>query len=239
MGFCAGAAILGLSALFSGCSSSSGAMLRTLQRAYRSEDTAHVRLNPNFSYLRITLKERVAFLARGYVDPDPRGPIEVWYSAEREVLRLQNGRLIGASGLTTEWARVELPELPSWALLARRADEFRWTRVRDLMPGYRYGIRDELAVRVVPAPAKTALLGVDPRSLTWFEETVAIPYSSGGSNLAGIKASPELDLAPARYAVEFRGGEEVVVYGEQCLRAGLCFTWQRWQAQPRGSLEGQ
>lgn len=221
----AGIATLGLISLCA-CSPDSKGLLQTLRHAYESEsDTGRIRLNPDFSYLRITLGKHVEFMARGYVDAGvegvEHGPVEVWYSAGREVLRLQNGRLVGTGGLTTDWVRVALPELPSWKSLANLADGLRWSRVRDVMPGYRFGVRDDLALRVIPAPEKSALRGVDPRALVWFEETLVLlpetPY-------------PEFDLPSARYAVDFREGEETVVYGEQCLSADFCFAWQRWQA---------
>ena len=168
------------------------------------------------------------------MDPHPQGAIQVWYSAEREVLRFQNGRLVGATGLTTEWRTVSLPELPAWQALARAEAPVRWVRTRDVMPGYRYGVRDALALRVTPAPSRSALQGLDPQALTWFEERFE---SAPG---------PDLTLPPARYAVQIQKphhpgaqgappllGEEgtgVVVYGEQCVAPQTCFTWQRWPA---------
>src|SRR5512135_2466587 len=129
------AAVLSLIAALSGCSSTSNAILQTLPYGYgRNPGVDNARLNPNFRYLRVTIGGRVVLLALGNVDSGPRGPIEVWYSAEREVLRLQNGRLVGAAGLTTEWRNVSLPELPSWSAVAHDDRAIRWTRVRDVMP---------------------------------------------------------------------------------------------------------
>ena len=108
------AAVLSLVAALTACSSTSNAILQTLPYAIgRDSKIANARLNPNFRYLRVTVGGRVVLLALGNTDSHPQGPIEVWYSAEREVLRLQNGRLVGAVGLTTEWREVSLPALPS------------------------------------------------------------------------------------------------------------------------------
>ena len=198
-----------------GCASDMNAMLETVQNATKVQrGAANPRLNPNYRFLRVTVDGRVAFLALGNEDSDPRGPVEVWYSRQREVLRFQNGRLVGAVGMTTEWRNVVLPELPSWSALAGAQQPFKWTRVRDVMPGYRYGVRDELALRATSPPQKSALQNLDPQSLHWFEEQT--------------RPGPGQTLPPARYAVELRDGKETAVYGEQCLAVGFCFTWQRW-----------
>jgi len=184
----------------------------------RDKGVDDAKLNPNLRYLRVTIGGRVVLLALGYLDQHPQGTIEVWYSAEREVVRLQNGRLVGATGATTEWRNVVLPDLPDWSKLASGATPFRWSRTRDVMPGYVYGVRDPLTLSIIPPPEKSALQGLDPKGLTWFEERFA------------ENALPNTALPAARYAVMLSGGEGIVVYGEQCLASQTCFTWQRWPA---------
>ena len=230
------AAILSLIAALSGCSSGGNAILQTLPYAYgRNPEVDGATLNPDFRYLRLTVRGRVALLALGYVDNHPQGPIEVWYSAEREVLRLQNGRLVGAVGVTTEWLNVAFSDLPSWSEAARANRPVLWTRTRDVMPGYRFGVTDKLSVYAVSAPARSALRGLDPQELTWFEER--LQSEPGGGLLAVFDKGAEAEalLPPARYAVDFRRGGETVVYGDQCIAADLCITWQRWPAQAQSS----
>jgi group 4 capsule polysaccharide lipoprotein GfcB/YjbF len=211
-------ALLAAVVALAGCNPGMNAVVRTLHDAALGDDAAAAaRLDPSFRYLRVGVPGGTALLALGYVEPHPDGTVEVWYSAEREVLRLRNGRLAGATGLPTEWRGVSFPDLPAWRALARAEAPFRWTRVRDLMPGYRFGVRDVLAVRVIEPPRRSALVGRDPAALTWFEE-----------RLESSDADGDPGLPPARYAVELAQGGEVVVYGEQCLAADLCFTWQRW-----------
>ena len=232
------AVLLLLVATLSGCSASSNAILQTLPYAYRrNPGVDSARLNPNFRYLRVTIGGRVALLALGNVDSHPQGPIEVWYSAEREVLRLQHGRLVGAVGLTTEWRDVSLPELPSWSVAARANQAYLWTRTRDVMPGYRFGVKDALSLRVVSEPKRSALQGLDPQRLTWFEERAESGSVAGLSAVFGNSSTVDIPLPPARYAVDLQGGRETVVYGEQCLAAELCFTWQRWPVQAQSSAE--
>jgi hypothetical protein len=231
------AAVLSLVAALSGCSSASNAILQTLPYAYgRNPGVDNARLSPNFRYLRVTIGGRVVLLAQGNMDSDPQGPIEVWYSAEREVLRLQNGRLVGAVGLTTEWRNVTLPELPSWSAVARGDRAIRWTRTRDVMPGYRFGVKDELSLGLIGAPQRSALQGVEPQRLTWFEERVESGSVVWLSGIFGGSVGADPVLPPARYAVEFQGDQATVVYGEQCLAAKLCFTWQRWPVQAQSAV---
>jgi hypothetical protein len=198
-----------------------------MMRAVVQRDPAgEPRLNPKLQYLRVTLDGRTAFVALGEIDQHPLGPIEVYFSAGREVLRFQNGRVVGAVGTTTEWRRVLVPELPAWSALAEAGKPVQWERVRDVMPGYRHGVRDRLVLRAVPPPSRSALREVDPNSLTWFEER------SEREGIAGLGALPgssiDAPLPPARYAVDIRAGAGSVVYGEQCLSADFCFSWQRW-----------
>ena len=208
-------AALACAGLLAGCAESTSAFLQTFQRGWTGGPSADdVAIQPRYRYLRVTLEGRVALLILGFIDAHPLGPIEVWYSGEREALRLQHGRLIGASGLPTEWREVRLPDMPPWSSLARAGKPFPWVRVRDVMPGYRYGVRDALTLSVVPAPPSSALRGMDPQRLVWFEERA-------DPGAAGIEPLP-----PARYALE----GETVVYGEQCITPIKCFSWQRWPA---------
>ena len=226
------AAIFALAVALTGCSAGSDAILQTLPYAYgRNPGVDDARLNPSFRYLRVTIGGRVALLALGNLDGDARDPIEVWYSAQREVLRLRNGRLIGAVGLTSEWRNVVLPELPSWSAVARSDREFHWTRIRDVMPGYRFGVRDELSLRQIEAPPLSQLRGIDPHHLRWFEERMAPPSMRARAGVLGGSSEAGEMLPPARYAVEIEGTRATVLYGEQCISPKLCFAWQRWPVE--------
>lgn len=224
-------AVLVLVAVLASCASSTNAIVQSIQYAI-GKDTAVARaqLNPNFSYLRATIEGRVVLLVLGYVDDHPHGPVHVWYSAQREVLRLQNGRIVGAVGLNAEWREVVVPALPAWNEIAASGDAVRWIRVRDVMPGYRFGVRDPLVLRAVAAPMKSALVGLDPDSLAWFEERFDTDAGA---------ASPDTALPPARYAVARRDGKDTVVYSEQCVAITLCFSWQVWPATPQAAKATQ
>lgn len=213
------------SLILAACTSGGSAIVQTLQNVWSSApDVSQGRLNPNFRYLRLVVNGNVVLLALGYTDAHPLGPIEVWYSAEKEVLKLQNGRLVGASGTTTEWQSVLLPELPAWTAVAKSKVPMRWSRTRDVMPGYRFGIKDSLVTQVVDPPGRSQLQGIDPNSLVWFEESYE---SSDRQGLFSTNRGMDR-LPPAKYAVSLGQTTETVVYSEQCLANDLCFSWQRW-----------
>lgn len=197
-----------------GCSTGSDAIMQTMRAVWSRNDASQAKLNPDYRYLRLVVDGRVVLLALGDVE-DSRGKrVEVWYSAQKEVLRLQDGRLVGAVGSTTEWRKVSLPDMPAWTSLASMK-HFEWVRIRDVMPGYRIGVRDDLLLRRIDPPLRTNLREIHATELSWFEETVA--------------ASSAADKLPtAKYALDVKGGKADVVYGEQCLDAALCFSWQRW-----------
>lgn len=173
-------------------------------------------LNPALRYLRVSVQGRTALMVLGYVDSSEAGPIEVWYSSQGEVLQLHNGRLVASSGLAVDWRSVSYTSLPSWAeVSARGSAEF--TRHRDEMPGYRYGVVDKLVLRAVRPPTDASLAGLPATDLRWFEETVV---------------APGRPLPSARYGLRIQGGVSTVVYGEQCLADQFCMAWQTWPIKP-------
>lgn len=206
------------------CTTGMGAAIDSARQLIsKSDQTSAAQLDPKFAYLRVTRDSHVGLLWRGNLERSTEGEVEVYYGSGGEIVRLRDGRVVGALGLNTEWRRVEVGAT-DWAALARAGKPTTLVRVRDVMPGYRSGVRDELRLRVIPAPARTALQRLDPQALTWFEETVRSP--SAGP-FAGLRSEA---LPPAKYALDLAGGKAAVVYSEQCLSPDFCFTWQRWSA---------
>jgi hypothetical protein len=195
----------------------------------RDGDAEHPPLDPKFAYLRVTRGSHVGLLWRGSTERSPEGPVEVYYSSGGEVLRLRDGRLVGALGLFTEWRQVT-DSAPAWQDIVAAAQPVTFVRARDVMPGYRSGVRDELVLRRTVAPMRTAMRGVDPTSLAWFEESLR---EHGGLR---VPRTADAGLPPARYALNVSGAQPAVVYSEQCLARDLCFTWQRWNAAMQRAL---
>ena len=163
--------------------------------------------DPNYRYLKVEFRGQAGFLASSNQYSDPE---QTWFSSAGEVLVIQDGRLREALGMVVEWRRVVLPKLPAWGDLAKSGKPFEWTRIRDVMPGYRYGVKDRLILQRIPAPDKSEYDG-DPGRLIWFRET----------DLAG---NP---LPPSRYAYD--PAKNRIVYGETCLSDDFCFSWQEWR----------
>ncbi len=202
--------------LLAGCSSSvSDPMMLMLHHVSpQGSSYERVMLDPAYHYLRLVVDDNVIFMASNSSNIDSANTVNVWYSAEREVLRFRDGRLVAAVGLATEWRSVVLPELPAWSELAEIKEPFRWTRIRDVMPGYHNGVQDSLVLQRIAPPKDSQLKNIDPQQLTWFEER--------------IEKQPAEVLPLARYAVDLRDGKTIVVYGEQCVSSKLCFSWQHW-----------
>lgn len=223
----------------SGCSSTTDAIFDMAKYVggFGGSDADRARLNPEYRYLRVQIDGRVALLVLGYVDPDPLGPVEVWYSASKEVLRLQHGRLVGATGMTTEWRNVAVKGAPEWTMIRPDGEAVAWSRSVDLMPGYRYGIRHQMSLRRTLPVTRTALRGLDPDKLEWYEESATEVAGTEISVLRAGSATQARALPMARYAAQAEPGTPAgvtIVYGEQCLSPDLCFSWQRWPPVPQG-----
>lgn len=180
-------------------------------------------LRPELRYLRVTTQGTPVLLVLGEIDRDAQGrEVQVWYSAGAEVLRLQNGRLVGLTGTPVEWRHVALPaSLPAWSSIAAPTT---YVRTLDRMPGYHIGLREQVTVRPIAAPGSTQLQGVDEQRLRWFEETARPSTDTPAAISARIAQLP-----PSRYAVFVGANNQTTpVYGEQCLDAQTCFQWQSW-----------
>lgn len=208
------ALLLVTSAAMAGCASGVSAMsayTRLLNPPPPAADTA--KLDSRFAYLRVTHGAGVSLMVLGYVDEMPMQDTTVWYSSDKEIVRLWRGRVAGTGGLRTDWRSVSFSDIPGWRdALSGNAH---YTRQRDVMPGYRVGVRDEVQIQPIAPPADSALKGIPAEQLQWFEER--------STPVAGTAPLP-----PARFAVDLSNGREQVIYSEQCLSLHLCLTLQTW-----------
>ena len=170
------------------------------------------KLNPGFRYLRVVAPGGVSLLVLGYVEANPLGPIEVWYSSKAEVLRIQNGHIVGLTGTSVEWRHVSLSAMPPWNSID--STSVRYIRTRDVMPGYLFGTTDQLDLRLTPVPSRSNISAKPvalAQNLKWFEAREV-----------------NNQLSPARFAVESLNGVSTAVYGEQCFSQTYCLSWQTW-----------
>lgn len=188
-----------------------------------SDPTLAAKLNPDYRYLRVEVEGRPPILlVLGYVDAHPDGEIEVWYTAKREVIKTQNGRIVATFGLETDWRAVRFKPAPvRWS--DERTNGANFERIRDEMPGYRYSISDQMEIRRWPGRPPHGVPAVlnhpGQSDLQWFQE--ATLNSTGRS------------LPPAWFALGRLGGSPTVVYSEQCLAPAFCLRLLRWPLQDR------
>lgn len=181
------------------------------------------KLNPAYRYIRVQAQgQPPALMVLGYVDPDPLGDIEVWYSSRREVIKLQNGRIVSTTGLETNWRAVRFSAAPpTWSSVP--AEGGFYNRLRDEMPGHRYALSDRLHLKPLAGLLSIGLPATLPReqanAYRWFSETT---LNSG-----------DAALPPSWFAWGAYRGQSTVVYSQQCLSATFCLQLQLWPVQEK------
>ena len=214
-------------ALLSGCATQKSALSETVaalwDQSWGNAAGTGIPSNPDmrYRYMRIEVQGRPpALMVLGYVDAHPAGDIETWYSASREVIKTQNGRIVGTAGLETDWVAVRFPVQPvGWEAVPQGGVAFQ--RERDQMPGYIYGVQEMMRVTpltTVPVehlPATLPLLVA--QTYRWFREEA--------------QATAGDALPSAWYAWALHRGTQTIVVSEQCLSHKLCLKMQRWPVQ--------
>lgn len=216
---CALLAVLCLSA----CSSKYSLLPRVINelqsQAGLTGGDAHIPKNPNptFRYLRVDVDgKKPALMVLAFEETHKDGLVEVWYSSSGQVIKTNNGRVVFTSGLETNWAEVKFStSLPDWQNISNQS--IRYQRWRDQMPGYRFGLSEEIQLQPINGVPSTQL----PSTLSqekaleyrWYQEV-----SSSGS-------------LPSWYAFGWHRGQNTIVYSEQCLSPVFCLKLQRWPVQ--------
>ncbi len=199
-----------------GCASGSIAISKSINLLF-SDNSAEIQnatLDPGKRYLYVTVNGRTALMVLGYLQADPHGAIEIWYSAKGEVIQIQQGRIVKTAGLSTDWRAVRYPAgVPAWDASLKGPREY--VRERDEMPGYRFNIRESLLLTAIATPADSLLHGMPAEQLRWYAES-SLPQATTPA------------LPPSRYALHAEGNSSSVMYAEQCLTPQLCLSWQRW-----------
>ena len=216
---------MALLAALAGCASKGSAVVDSIQVVFATGGTGvsktaiAERPDPRFRYLRVEVEGFASgLMVLGYVDAHPQGPIEVWYSGTRETLRLQNGRVLGATGSLHDWKAVTwAPAPPAWGHVTEQGSGF--VRQRDAMPGYHFGIREQMQLvawqGLPPIALPDALPSAKATTYQWYRESAAAG--------TGDAALPDAWFAWGKHL-----GEHMVVYSQQCLAPDFCLKLQRW-----------
>jgi len=206
-------------------------ILETFKLSIANPNTAidQIPINPRFRYLKVDANGIPALLVLGYNDTHSQGQRGVWYSAFKEVVELQGGRLVSTEGLDVNWTQVLIQDapplsdiLPKNELSSKRArSKLRYIRTRTVMPGYHVNIRETVIMEAldempsdVPKQLRDSARNTDIR---WVQETVLVPPQSNNPSIKPLKAV---------YAIDSKTGE--VVYGKQQLRPDYFVSWLSW-----------
>jgi len=170
------------------------------------QGAASATYQPGLEYLQVSLNGRYAAMALGYRQTQGVDVHEHWYSGQREMVYLVNGRVVEVQGMTHE-LRKQSDKVPSWHDLAESKRPLVWSRSKDLMPGYRYGqVEYIISQRVEPTQQEAALVN---QPAQWFIEQVKSKTADGREWLYN-----------ETYAVV----NNQVIYSEQCVAPELCLT---------------
>ena len=173
-------------------------------RSMWGADVRWDRLSDERDYLLLRVQGRDAVMALGErLGP---GPDEHWFSAQREWLHLRGGRIQAVGGMTNEW-RGQKAQPPAWAQVD--AGPVRWERTRDVMPHYRFGVRDGVLTQAVAAPASGWHPQAQPQAdWRWYQDEVSSTDAAG---------------QPWVFRQLFAVSQGRVVYSEQCIAPQWCF----------------
>jgi hypothetical protein len=185
-------------------------------------------LNPNFRYLKVEANGQPALLVLGYVDTKNNTQHDVWYSAFKEAIEINRGRLANTEGLAVNWTGVRTIDAPALkdALVElkssdKRVPKFRYTRIRTVMPGYQVNIRETVIMEaLLEVPRDAPAVFQDPKfnaDIRWVQETVLVPAQTNNPTIKPLRAI---------YALNTKTHE--VVYGKQDLTENFYISWLQW-----------
>jgi hypothetical protein len=231
-----------ISVFLQGCSSQSDAAWKTMQMGFRDE-AAQIEKSPlknNLTYLRVNINGLDVLLVKGYVDPDPLGPIDVWYSSDGSVMRIQQGRYLGSIGFDQNWQEVSRKDAPSLDLLVKSevamASQNTPVPIKTVkkyfsnqsyvaMPSYLV-MRDERISGVISSTVPDSVPSsikkyLNNKDLIWLAET---PQPNDLFKRKGAS------FAWYGFVKSNNGFEQVL--GQQCLSKDFCITWTPWPVKP-------
>jgi hypothetical protein len=211
-----------LAVLATGCQVNQGLGWSVLQQWQHvaSAEPQEARLDSRFEFLQMKLGDGpAAYLALG----KRVGSGESWYSADPLLVVLDDGRLGTFAGAPLEWRSIRQAGRPDWERVLRRNGPQRWQRQRDEMPGYRFGLNDEVETRRIGpdelppelAPVHERLQASHRGELRWVSDQIS-STAPEGRRIALTQW----------FAVVERAGRWQVAWSRQCLRPDWCVEFR-------------
>jgi len=232
--------------LLQGCSFQSDATWKTVQLGL-SDIASQIEKSPlqnNLTYLRANINGLDVLLVKGYVDPDSRGPIDVWYSSDGSVMRIQQGRYHGSIGFDQNWQEVSRKDAPNLMMLLnaemtlpsnssitpiKTVKKYFSTQSYVGMPSYLV-MRDERVSAVVSDNSVTSLPNSIPSSFKKYLQNKDLIWVSETPQPNTIFQKKGTSFAWYGFLKNKVGFEQVI--GQQCLSKEFCITWMPWPIQP-------
>ena len=175
------------------------------------------KFNPSFEYIDVELDGRKSRLALGYREFVHGRPLEHWYSGAGEMLEMFDGRVNKALGMTLEIRRNK-SRPPAWDSFDDARQTQVWTREIDIMPGYRFGVEDEITTVKLSKENLPVQKSKYPKDAIWFQEQVITKDIQGKTQ---------------KFQQLFAVFNNRVIYSEQCLHENMCMIFQRDQQAAR------
>lgn len=172
---------------------------------FLSNKTAKSSISAGFEYLEVEWQGRKAAMALGYRETQGSHVSEHWYSGQGEMLKLLNGRIVQAIGMTHEVRNIET-NTPVWSDILTRRSPVVWSQTKEVMPRYRYGLKEfVLSKEMTPSASEK---GRASDATTWVIEEVKTKDEKGKVWV---------------YQQKFALNGNSVIYSEQCLVPEMCF----------------
>lgn len=178
---------------------------------------------PQWTYLRAQQADgRTAWLVLGEREPTLPQATDVWFTAERQVLRLRDGRVVGSAGLPVDTNFTPLDAAPAWRLVAERGSSV-YRRQREVTSAYQYGLTEWVQTRKATSPPPgwvSRVPGSPTAHWQWFTEDATVVSIEGQPTPQGER------LPTAWFAVDLQGDAATVMASRQCLTPSYCLDLQ-------------
>ena len=213
-----------------------------MQMGFRNE-ASQIEKSPlkgNLAYLRANINGLDVLLVKGYVDNNVQGALDVWYSSDGSVMRIQQGRYLGSIGFDNNWQEVTRQDAPRLDLILnnelspsgkitvapiKTLKKYFSTQSYVAMPSYLV-MRDERISAVISSTVPDSIPSsfkkyLQNKDLIWVAET---PQPNDLFQKKGAS------FAWYGFVKNDNGFEQVV--GQQCLSKDFCITWTPWPVKP-------
>ncbi len=172
---------------------------------FLSNKSSNASFSAGFEYLEVEWQGLKASMALGYRETKGNNVTEHWYSGQGEMVKIVNGRVVQVLGMTKEVRHVGT-NTPVWSDILAHRLPIVWSQTKEVMPGYRYGLKEYVITQQVNPIAAEKTLITD--ATAWVLEEIKSKDEKGKAWI---------------YQQKFALNGDKVIYSEQCLAPRMCF----------------